>query len=91
MRNNEVEKFELFEEQPTGPLSTRHKILLRTMGHILIWLGKAFINAETYERVNQVCKGMNEKAERLQELSDKMDNLSTEELKRLAETVKDAG
>jgi hypothetical protein len=88
---DDMEKFDVFGEEPKGPLATKHKILLRAVGYVLVWLGKAFIHAESYERVTEICKGMDQKSKRIQELADKMDDLSEEEVKQLSQTIQDGG
>lgn len=91
MANNDIEKFEVFGDGKKGTLLTRHKIFLQAIGHVLVWLGKAFIHADTYERVEQICREMDEKGKRMKELGEKLDELSDEEVKKLAETIKDGG
>jgi hypothetical protein len=55
------------EEQPSGKLKLRHKLMLQAFGSFFIWLGNSMCKATTYEDVDLLGEVAGEKFDELEE------------------------
>ena len=50
----------------SGPLSTKHLLVIRALGTLFIWMGRMIRSIDTYEKMVTVCNQVEEKMEKFE-------------------------